>query len=1150
MAVSGNSIALKSFQSFTINEGLLAKVVEAVKAGEKEARTSGDVKSFEVFYKGFRQNISIGRIYIVPAKVCDVRNNFPIALLYGTVVRTLNLGEETADLITNKIGDTEFDEYSRADYTAIKEKLFMGDDGKSTSLVIFAPNWTNIREYIGFKYVSDDEKLSNLLRHLVFSAYFNPAVSSAFDALMTTVDTHKLDITDITPKMTYPFLSENPLRQFPDLSKQGGWTKPKIFLTKKTADAITKEVLDPQELNVFEALDSALSEATLPKTTDPEELADFESPNTTTGQVEIPEVKAEATVTAADGTELRHRPDYGEKGSYTQEMNVENSKTADTADNPANEKGGQGAIEVKTNHEKPVTAAEVAAAPFETPFTNVGPGTSAHDHADKSIAVKVDTVSQKGNVDANSPIGIAIDETGVPRRPEEERKAASIASEIMRDLDDGYVAMSTKSKAARAKREAELDKIAGRIRKRADVALTEESIWADITEDFGAAPVVELPGEGSNDSKSTDSLPEAMTSDKPEEAKAVTEAEIDKAEPKGPKSKMFQDKTKPVEEKKEEEPKAEEKDEPKEEPKEASAKTALLYMNDYDIDQAQHRFANDPILGPAATFLKEFKDEVDNHSDGWAHWKAPVQAAAQLMTLLQAGEANFRNQHGEGREGDRQEITVQSLTKAIAPIKAFMTRRGLAAGMMMPKLVVKKASKRANEVQPDVAEAKSEVVSPDTVDTDIKQPTKSVEEAAKVGTVGAQPVKVVNPEAKEAAVDQYPGEHGCRTFVGKTDTQGRVIGEGHVCMKPETIKIDGRMYCDEHRPDKKKKAADVSGDVSEAKSEVVSPDTVDADIKQPTESVEEAAKVAADEVYSPETLELAQRLINSGDDIAYDVAANSGQIFGNVKHMQWFIDAVANEIAGEETTVREYLDNKEANEAEEIMSDNPEEEHEEHFAHIANLLKKKADAWYRRLVEAFGSPQKAGKWMSTPNPEFGGKTPMAVLEENNLDISVLEPFLTRMEHGVDYDANVTAAAGDDHDESVEMSLGFGDLADLAVNLGATGDDREAEYDPTKSSLPSGDTLPSEGTAIITAAVTKTAEALYTDRNFRSKKDLKEAVARGEQIGVYDPGGGMSGEYPGGPPVNGRAAVAGPHYPEPHRWYAEIVLKDGVIVGVK
>jgi len=40
-------------------------------------------------------------------------------------------------------------------------------------------------------------------------------------------------------------------------------------------------------------------------------------------------------------------------------------------------------------------------------------------------------------------------------------------------------------------------------------------------------------------------------------------------------------------------------------------------------------------------------------------------------------------------------------------------------------------------------------------------------------------------------------------------------------------------------------AADVSGDMAEAKSEIVSPDTVDTDIKQPTVSVDEAGKQAA-----------------------------------------------------------------------------------------------------------------------------------------------------------------------------------------------------------------------------------------------------------------------------------------------------------------
>ena len=83
MGVSGNSVAGKSFQMFTVSEELLAKVVEAVRAGEKQARTSGEVQSFEVFYHGFRANISIGRIYVVPASVCSDRKNFPTALLYG-----------------------------------------------------------------------------------------------------------------------------------------------------------------------------------------------------------------------------------------------------------------------------------------------------------------------------------------------------------------------------------------------------------------------------------------------------------------------------------------------------------------------------------------------------------------------------------------------------------------------------------------------------------------------------------------------------------------------------------------------------------------------------------------------------------------------------------------------------------------------------------------------------------------------------------------------------------------------------------------------------------------------------------------------------------------------------------------------------------
>ena len=63
---------------------------------------------------------------------------------------------------------------------------------------------------------------------------------------------------------------------------------------------------------------------------------------------------------------------------------------------------------------------------------------------------------------------------------------------------------------------------------------------------------------------------------------------------------------------------------------------------------------------------------------------------------------------------------------------------------------------------------------------------------------------------------------------------------------------------------------------------------------------------------------------------------------------------------------------------------------------------------------------------------------------------------------------------------------------------------------------------------------------YTDKNFKTKKALKEAVAKGEQIGVYNPGLGQA-------PPNGSVTLEGPHYPKPHSWYASAIVKDGVIV---
>lgn len=69
---------------------------------------------------------------------------------------------------------------------------------------------------------------------------------------------------------------------------------------------------------------------------------------------------------------------------------------------------------------------------------------------------------------------------------------------------------------------------------------------------------------------------------------------------------------------------------------------------------------------------------------------------------------------------------------------------------------------------------------------------------------------------------------------------------------------------------------------------------------------------------------------------------------------------------------------------------------------------------------------------------------------------------------------------------------------------------------------------------------------YTSKNFKTKKALKEAIAKGERITVYQPGGIFSD-----PPFPGTCTLEGPHYPAPHSWYAQATLDEtGKIVKVK
>lgn len=67
---------------------------------------------------------------------------------------------------------------------------------------------------------------------------------------------------------------------------------------------------------------------------------------------------------------------------------------------------------------------------------------------------------------------------------------------------------------------------------------------------------------------------------------------------------------------------------------------------------------------------------------------------------------------------------------------------------------------------------------------------------------------------------------------------------------------------------------------------------------------------------------------------------------------------------------------------------------------------------------------------------------------------------------------------------------------------------------------------------------------YVDPDFPSKKAFKEAVKSGAKLRTYNPSGMFTTRQ------NGSDVIEGPHYPKPHRWYAQVDVVDGFVVKVR
>lgn len=67
---------------------------------------------------------------------------------------------------------------------------------------------------------------------------------------------------------------------------------------------------------------------------------------------------------------------------------------------------------------------------------------------------------------------------------------------------------------------------------------------------------------------------------------------------------------------------------------------------------------------------------------------------------------------------------------------------------------------------------------------------------------------------------------------------------------------------------------------------------------------------------------------------------------------------------------------------------------------------------------------------------------------------------------------------------------------------------------------------------------------YVSRNFKTKKEFIASVKAGDKHSTYNPSGMFETTK------NGSDVIEGPHYPKPHRWYAAVVVRDGVVVSAK
>ena len=344
---------LRSYQVFGADDQILTAAVEAVKKAVKDAKSQSKVQRVELCKRGYRQDIEVGEIFVVPASVCNSPEDFPTILLSANL-RQHTTGEGMIEFQMGALADPK--ELSREALQAFKKVCFTDAKGDIAPLIVFAATWAHPSSYQSFTY--DEDGLLAKLRDVAYASPFDPSLSSVFDQLRAT-DHDQTPLVRIRPVTQHMFkIAPSDEQDYPellrglDVAEEEGKSKskkasfqdrPVIRVRAAAMPELEKESLSDDELDLFGDIDDQVQQAlkkgavievthscdncgaTLDKETDKDQIlckkcrekhgVKPDKAKNATSYKDTGPRSGEYADPGLEHTALRSQPDYGEEGT-------------------------------------------------------------------------------------------------------------------------------------------------------------------------------------------------------------------------------------------------------------------------------------------------------------------------------------------------------------------------------------------------------------------------------------------------------------------------------------------------------------------------------------------------------------------------------------------------------------------------------------------------------------------------------------------------------------------------------------------------------------------------------------------------------------------------------------------------------------------